>query len=122
METLISIEVPDKDQKPPRPLPFPAGRALTQLGQDINFARRRRQFTQQSLAERAGVSASTIKRLEAGDPRMQLHVLARVLQVFGEIAKLESLLDTSKDELGLALMDEKLPLRVRARKNVKRAF
>jgi len=39
--------------------------------------------------------------------------LARALQVFGELDKLNQLLDTAQDTMGLALMDEKLPQRVR---------
>lgn len=33
--------------------------------------------------------------------------------VFGELGKLDQLLDTSQDTIGLTLMDEKLPQRVR---------
>ncbi len=99
-----------------RPLPLPAQRALAKLGTDINLARRRRAWSQQALAERAGVSLSTVKRLEAGDPRMQLHVLARVLGLFGELDKLNLLLDTREDNIGLAMMDEQLPKRIRRRK------
>jgi transcriptional regulator with XRE-family HTH domain len=99
-----------------RPLPLPAQRALAKLGADINLARRRRAWSQQALAERAGVSLSTVKRLEAGDPRMQLHVLARVLGLFGELDNLNLLLDTREDDIGLALMDEQLPKRIRRRK------
>ncbi|HSW18497.1 MAG TPA: helix-turn-helix domain-containing protein [Ramlibacter sp.] len=107
---------PQEDRKTARPLPLPAGRAIGQLGADVNRARRRRSITQEDLALRAGVSLSTIKRLEAGDARMQLHVLARVLMVFGELDKLKSLLDSANDDIGLALADEGLPQRVRARK------
>lgn len=39
--------------------------------------------------------------------------LARALQVFGELDKLNQLLDTPHDTIGLTLMDEKLPQRVR---------
>ncbi len=106
-QTLKSVE---------RPLPLPAQRALAKLGADINLARRRRAWSQQALAERAGVSLSTVKRLEAGDPRMQLHVLARVLGLFGELDNLNLLLDTREDDIGLALMDEQLPKRIRRRK------
>lgn len=105
-----------------RPLPAPAQRTLKKLGEDVNRARRRRGLTQQALAERAGVGLNTIKRLEAGDPRMQLHVLARVLHLFGELSRLSELLDSGQDDIGLALMDEQLPQRVRARKNKTSAF
>lgn len=97
------------------PLAIPARRAMTRLGEDLSRARRRRQLTQASLAERSGVSAATIKRLERGDARVALESLARVLHVLGELPRLERLMDTSEDELGLVLMDQALPKRVRPR-------
>lgn len=106
----------DEGSTPARPLPQPAQRAITQLALDFSRARRRRAMTQADLALRAGVSLSTIRRLEAGDSRMQVHVLARVLLVFGELDKLKALLDSATDDIGLALADEGLPQRVRARK------
>lgn len=94
-------------------LPLPVERALQKLGADVSLARRRRHLSQASLAERMGASLSTVRRLEAGDARIPLHFLARALHVFGEIRALEALLDTASDEIGLALMDEQLPKRVR---------
>jgi hypothetical protein len=41
-----------------------------------------------------------------------VHV-ARALQVFGELDKLDQLLETPQDTIGLTLMDEQLPQRVR---------
>ena len=99
------------------PLPLPARRAMTRLGEDLSRARRRRQLTQVSLAERRGVSPATIKRMESGDTRVSLEALARVLHVLGELPRLERLLDTAQDELGLMLMDQALPKRVRLRQH-----
>ena len=65
---------------------------------------------------------STVKRLEAGDPRMQLHVLARVLHLFGELGRLDELLGAGQDENGLALVEQRLPQQVRVRKNKTNAF
>jgi hypothetical protein len=42
-----------------------------------------------------------------------MQTLARALHVFGELERLKQLLDSSEDSIGLALMDEKLPQRVR---------
>ena len=98
------------------PLPLPVERAIQKLGRDISFARRRRHITQASVAERIGASLATVRRIEKGDPRIPLHFVARVLQVFGELERLNMLLDSSEDVIGLTLMDERLPKRVRARK------
>lgn len=67
------------------------------------------------MAERIGASLSTVKRREAGDPRVPIHFVARTLHVFREIERLSRLLDTSEDPIGLSLMDEQLPRRIRAR-------
>ncbi len=99
------------------PLPAPAARAAAKLGRDLSLARRRRRLTQASLAERAGVGLNTLRRLEKGDPKVSLEALARVLLVLGEAERLANLLDTGTDELGLALVDERLPRRVHARKS-----
>lgn len=95
------------------PPPLPVLRSLTRLGQAVSLARRRRHLTQQDLAERIGSSANTVRRMEAGHPGTALLHVARALQVFGELDKLDQLLDTREDTIGLALMNEKLPQRVR---------
>lgn len=97
------------------PIPMPVERAIQKLGRDVALARRRRHISQASLAERMGASLSTVRRMEKGDVRVPIHFFARALHVFGEIQALENLLDTSNDEIGLTLMDEHLPKRVRSK-------
>lgn len=87
------------------------------LGRDLSLARRRRRLSQASLAERSGVSLNTVRRLEKGEPRGSIEHLARVLQVLGEIERLEHLIDTGNDDVGLMMMNEELPERVRARRS-----
>jgi ribosome-binding protein aMBF1 (putative translation factor) len=96
-------------------VPLPVERAIRKLGSDISLARRRRHISQASLAERMGASLSTVRRMEKGDLRVPIHFFARALHVFGEIQALENLLDTAKDDIGLTLMDENLPKRVRSK-------
>jgi DNA-binding XRE family transcriptional regulator len=98
------------------PTPLPVKRGIEKLGNDISLARRRRHITQASLAERIGASLSTVRRMENGDLRVPLHFFARVLYVFGELERLTNILDTAHDEIGLMLMDEQLPKRVRSKK------
>lgn len=95
------------------PVPLPVERAIAKLGNDISLARRRRHISQASLADRMGASLSTLRRMEKGDVRVPIHFFARALHVFGEIQALECLLDTPNDDIGLTLMDESLPKRVR---------
>lgn len=97
------------------PIPLPVERAIHKLGSDISLARRRRNISQASLAERVGASLSTVRRMEQGDVRVPIHFIARALHVFGEIRALEHLLDTPHDEIGLTLMDDRLPKRVRSK-------
>lgn len=97
------------------PLPLPVERALRKLGSDIELARRRRRISQASLAERMGASVSTVRRIEKGDMRVPIHFFARALHVFGEVQALANLLDTAHDDIGLTLMDEQLPKRVRSK-------
>ncbi len=89
---------------------------MTQLGHNISRARRRRNMSQLMLAERIGASLNTVRRMEDGFPGTALQYIARALQVFGELDKLEALMDTAQDGVGLVLMDEKLPQRVRSQR------
>ena len=86
---------------------------LKKLGADIAIARKRSNITQARLAEGAGINVSTVRRVEAGDPGISLGVLAMVLLVLGELGRLGNLIDTAKDDVGLALTNQTLPQRVR---------
>ncbi|MBI1835309.1 MAG: helix-turn-helix transcriptional regulator [Burkholderiales bacterium] len=95
------------------PLPLPVLRTLKKLGSDIERARLRRNMSQAMLAERIGASVKTVHRMEQGYEGLALQYLARALHVFGELDRLNNLLDTAQDSIGLMLMDEKLPQRAR---------
>jgi len=98
-------------------IPLPVVRAVRKLGSDVSLARRRRHISQASLAERIGASLSTVRRMEKGNLKVPIHFFARALYVFGEIQALAQALDTPNDEIGLTLMDEHLPKRVRNKSN-----
>jgi transcriptional regulator with XRE-family HTH domain len=96
-----------------------AGAELAKLGADIAVARKRRRFTQQRLADGAGVNVATIRRLERGDSGVSLGVLAMVLLTLGESGRLAALLDVAKDDIGLVLSINELPRRVRPKRSDK---
>lgn len=89
-------------------------RALKKIGNDLALARRRRRFSQQSMADRVGISLSSLRRMEKGDPTLAWGTIARVLYVLGDLDRLAELLDTANDDIGLILMDEQLPRRIRS--------
>lgn len=93
-----------------------ARRDLQSLGQNLSIARRKRRMTQASLAERAGINVSTVRRLEKGHPGASLGALAMVLLVLGEKGRLGNLMDVAADPIGLAIGVEELPQRVRSQK------
>lgn len=92
--------------------PLPVNRALTQLGQNLSLARRRRRIPTQSMAERLQISTATLRRLERGDPSLSLGTLANALLVLNGLERFTRVLDTGSDDLGLQLMDEALPKRI----------
>jgi len=95
------------------PIPLPVERSLIRLGKAMSLARRRRHFTQADIAERIGASTQTVRRMEAGHPGTALVHLARALQVLGELDTFNRLLETPSDTIGLILMDERVPQRIR---------
>lgn len=114
METVITSKRSEKNHyRQARPVPLPVERAIKGLGSNLSLARRRRRISQASMAERIGASLSTIKRMENGDLRVPLHFIVRAIYVFGELEALSKLLDTARDDIGLTLMDEQLPKRIR---------
>jgi transcriptional regulator with XRE-family HTH domain len=90
-----------------------AARAVKKLGQDISIARRRRGFSQQRLADGAGIGIATVRRLESGDPGISIGNLSMVLLTLGEVDRLGDLIDLARDDVGLALDLERLPKKVR---------
>ena len=94
-------------------VPIPVIKALRKLGQDINDARRRRRITVELMAQRAGLSRSTIGKIEKGDPTTSMGGYGAVLFVLGMDKRLSDLVDSMHDLVGRRLEDENLPQRVR---------
>ena len=97
-------------------LPLPVGRAVTRLGANIRDARRRRRIPTATMAERAGISRTTLHKVERGDPGVSLGIYATVLFVLGLEERLAELADPRNDAVGLDLEAEALPKRIRGRR------
>ena len=88
--------------------------ALRKLGQDIRDARKRRRISTSLMAERMGVTRVTLSRIEKGDPKVNMGAYAMAIMVLGKIEDLEMMIDRTKDPLGLNMLEESLPQRIRS--------
>lgn len=89
-------------------------RILKHLGENLKLARLRRKYTAEMVAERAGISRTTLWNLEKGTSTTSISTLLQVLSVFGmgkDILKL-----AEDDILGRKLQDAKLQVGKRVSK------
>jgi len=93
--------------------PIPVKRALYKLGRDICDARRRRRIPTAIMAERASISRTTLNKVEKGEAGVALGIYASVLFVLGMVDRLGNLADSTIDQVGLELDEERLPKRIR---------
>lgn len=90
-------------------------RNLTSLGKQIKLARLRRNLSAELVAERAGISRSTLNAIEKGEHTVSLGAYAMALHALGGLDK--DLLLVAKDERMEQTMRElQLPVRKRAPK------
>ena len=76
---------------------------LEEMGDNIKLARLRRELTAEQVAERAGISRSTLWQIEKGTPGTSLGMYAQVLFVLG--LEKDLLLLAKDDVLGRKLQD-----------------
>jgi DNA-binding XRE family transcriptional regulator len=87
--------------------------ALVKIGNDLSIARRKRQISMDSMAKRVGISISTLGRIEKGDSTVAWGTVVALLEILGLLTSLENIFDSAHDELGLGIMDSKVPQRIR---------
>lgn len=78
-------------------------RLLSELGERLRLARKRRKLSNAVVAQRAGVSRTTVYKVEAGDPGATLGAYVRVLAVLGLEGDLHLL--AADDRIGRKLQD-----------------
>jgi len=102
--------------KPPENLSLNTEKTLCVFGEMIQIARRERRISQQSLAERVGVSRQTISAIEKGDSKVSIGTVFEAAMVVGVPLLAEnrqSLQQLSTVVSGLASL---LPERTRTKK------
>jgi transcriptional regulator with XRE-family HTH domain len=86
------------------PIVFPQEQALlTELGERLRLARLRRQLSTLVIAQRAGISRTTVYKAEAGDPGVTMGTYIRVLAVLGLTGDIHVL--AADDHVGRKLQD-----------------
>lgn len=89
-------------------------RTLSTLGENIKYARLRRDLSSEQVSERAGISRTTLVKIEKGDEGVAIGYYFRVLAVLG--LDKDFLLIAKDDVLGRKLQDAKLTVKERASK------
>jgi transcriptional regulator with XRE-family HTH domain len=86
------------------PIVFPQEqRLLSLLGERLKLARKRRKLSNAVVAQRAGISRTSLYKVEAGDPGASLGSYLRVLVVLGLEGDINAL--AADDKLGRKLQD-----------------
>ena len=89
-------------------------KVLSNFGENIKLARLRRKYSSQLVAERAGISRSTLVSIEKGEAGVSIGNYIQVLFVLGLEKDLEKV--ALDDKLGRKLQDANIQTRKRAPK------
>ena len=89
--------------------------ALKKLGGDLKDARRRRRIKAELMAERLGVTRSTLDRMEKGEPSVGIGTYLTAIYSLDpdKLNEFVNLFSREKDVLGQAISDRELPQRIR---------
>jgi transcriptional regulator with XRE-family HTH domain len=104
------------------PLPPEVGSRLAALGARIRDARMHRKLRQIDLAERTGLSRSTVEAIERGSVDTAIGAYARALWVMGLDRELDIIADPALDQEGAALEYKPGERRVRVKKGLGNDF
>lgn len=91
---------------------------LKTMGEQIKMARLRRKLSATLVAERAGVSRSTLWKVENGNPSVAVGIYAAVLHALNNMDK-DLLKIAGDDELGRKLQDMDLMGKNKRRESMK---
>jgi len=87
--------------------------AGAEIGKSVKAWRILYELKAVQVAERAGISPGTLRKIENGDLSVSMDAFFEVLRSLGLLAQLAKSLDPLESDLGRARMSENLPKRVR---------
>lgn len=73
--------------------------AAEQLGDHVATWRKLQRLTMQQVADRAGITRTTLRRLESGQTSVGFEVVLRVVRVLGQLDTLTQALDPYESDL-----------------------
>ena len=88
--------------------------SLMGLGDRLREARLRRNWTQAQTAEKAGLSESSVKKVESGSPRITMGAYLSLLDVFGLPTAFDAVVAAGEDSIGEALSRSQTRRRARS--------
>jgi transcriptional regulator with XRE-family HTH domain len=94
---------------------------IQRIGRNLQIARKRRKKTIQQAAEMMGTSLSSVRRMEAGDPSVRFETYLAALEVY-QLDDTLRFAEPEDDRIGLALEKQRLPQRVRIKKEKRLDF
>jgi transcriptional regulator with XRE-family HTH domain len=109
-----------RPRHPSRPVPPPITRALRDVAGNVVVWRKLRGLTQAQVADRAGVSTNTVRRLEGADGGIALENSLRIFRALGILESVPRALDPYETDVGRLRSNEQLPQRVRPKNLTRR--
>ena len=97
----------------PSAVPVRTRLAAQRIGAHLTAWRKLQSLTAEQVADRAGISRTTLRHLERGETTVGLEAFLNVARVLGTLDRLVDALDPYETDLGRARADQALPKRVR---------
>lgn len=97
------------------PAPAKTRISAQRIGVHLTTWRKLQSLTAGQVADRAGISRDTLRRMEKGETTVGLDVFLNVARVLGTLDRVVEALDPYETDLGRARADQALPKRVRVR-------
>jgi transcriptional regulator with XRE-family HTH domain len=97
-----------------RPISNKVASSAKSIGVQLVTWRKLLGLTAEQVSERAGISRSTLRRLEQGDPGVSMQAFLGVARGLGVLDAIVLATDPYETDLGRARADQQLPQRVRS--------
>lgn len=97
----------------PRSTPIPVRRALRTFGDSVRTWRKLRGLTAEQVADRAGITRDTLRKLEQGTGGISLEKTLLVARSLGVMDLVVDAIDPYASDVGRLRSEEQLPERVR---------